>query len=123
MYGKKKCNKRNTITYEIQPDEKIAISLCVEDRDGKGKIAQKDFIFDYKKELSGRTSPDAYTRLFEEIRSGNQTLFVSMDEMEASWKFIDRIIESWSGAGAAHLLSYKKENARKMREKALAMLQ
>jgi glucose-6-phosphate 1-dehydrogenase len=38
---------------------------------------------------------DAYERLMLEVLNGNQSLFVSRDEVEAAWVWADSIIEAW----------------------------
>ena len=38
---------------------------------------------------------DAYARLLLEVMHGNQTLFVSSEEVKASWEWIDQIRECW----------------------------
>ena len=42
--------------------------------------------------------PDAYERLLIDVIRGNQTLFMRKDEVEASWKWIDSINQSWAKA-------------------------
>jgi glucose-6-phosphate 1-dehydrogenase len=43
----------------------------------------------------GVRNPDAYERLLMDVVRGNQTLFMRRDEVEAAWKWIDPILESW----------------------------
>jgi glucose-6-phosphate 1-dehydrogenase len=38
---------------------------------------------------------DAYERLMLEVLNGNQSLFVSRDEVEAAWIWADSIIDAW----------------------------
>jgi glucose-6-phosphate 1-dehydrogenase len=38
---------------------------------------------------------DAYARLFLEVIKGDQWLFVSKDEIEASWRWCDRLLATW----------------------------
>ena len=44
----------------------------------------------------GENSPEAYERLIHDILKGDATLFTHWDEVEYSWRFIDRIAEAWS---------------------------
>ncbi len=39
--------------------------------------------------------PDAYERLIADCITGDSTLFIRRDEIEASWRIIDRITETW----------------------------
>jgi glucose-6-phosphate 1-dehydrogenase len=40
--------------------------------------------------------PDAYESLLLDIFKGNKSSFISNEELEASWKFIDPILELWN---------------------------
>jgi glucose-6-phosphate 1-dehydrogenase len=46
-----------------------------------------------------------YARLLLDVFAGDQTLFVSADEVEAAWRIIDPIVAGWR-AGAVPLLDY-----------------
>ncbi len=43
----------------------------------------------------GNNSPEAYERLLYDIMRGDSTLFTRWDEVEYSWRFIDKIAEQW----------------------------
>ncbi len=58
-------------------------------------IEEKDFSFDYGAAFSGGEFLDAYAKLLLDAIEGNQTSFVSTEEISASWKFIDPIISAW----------------------------
>ncbi|MEY8214067.1 MAG: glucose-6-phosphate dehydrogenase, partial [Colwellia sp.] len=38
---------------------------------------------------------DAYERLLLEVLNGNQSLFVSRNEVEAAWAWVDSIVDAW----------------------------
>lgn len=40
-------------------------------------------------------SPEAYERLLYDVMKGDSTLFTRWDEVEYSWKFVDKIAEVW----------------------------
>ena len=40
--------------------------------------------------------PDAYERLFLEVIKGDQWLFVSREEIEASWNWCDTLLDAWA---------------------------
>lgn len=51
-----------------------------------------------------RASFESYARLLLEVMNGDQALFVSSEEVKASWEWIDQIRESWKIANtASHL--------------------
>ena len=39
---------------------------------------------------------DAYERLLLEVINGDQWLFVSRDEIEASWQWCDDLLQAWA---------------------------
>jgi glucose-6-phosphate 1-dehydrogenase len=45
----------------------------------------------------GAGSPDAYERLLLDVMSGDPTLFMRRDEVEAAWRWVTPILERWSG--------------------------
>ncbi len=50
-------------------------------------------------------SPEAYERLILDAMRGDATLFTRDDEVEAQWRIIDPILESW-GKGEPPLQEY-----------------
>ena len=49
--------------------------------------------------------PDAYERLLMDVVRGNLSLFMRGDEVEAAWRWVDGIIESWD-LGQTKLYGY-----------------
>jgi glucose-6-phosphate 1-dehydrogenase len=51
----------------------------------------------------GQQPPEAYERLILDAILGDSTLFIRRDEVEASWRYIDKLEQAWrddaSGAG------------------------
>jgi glucose-6-phosphate 1-dehydrogenase len=70
-------------------------------------IASKMLIQENKLDLSfsetyeGSRVVDAYERLILEALNGNQSLFVSRDEVEAAWTWVDSIINAWNTSNEA----------------------
>jgi glucose-6-phosphate 1-dehydrogenase len=50
-------------------------------------------------------SPEAYERLIMDAMRGDPTLFTRDDEVEAQWRIIDPILESWD-KGDSQLFEY-----------------
>ena len=55
-------------------------------------------------------SPEAYERLIMDAMRGDATLFTRDDEVEAQWRIIDPILESW-GNGEPALVEYTAGSA------------
>lgn len=93
--GEPRKHYTNELRYRVQPEEGIFTSFWVK-RPGAGmEIEQKDFSFDYQGAFDKQEFLDAYEKLILDAIKGDQTLFVSTDEILASWRFIDPIIRAW----------------------------
>ncbi|MEK7187311.1 MAG: glucose-6-phosphate dehydrogenase [Patescibacteria group bacterium] len=97
---------QNVLKYHIQPDEKIKISFWVKKPGTEMLVEERDFEFDYKRAYPGAGFLDPYDKLLQDVIEGNQTLFVSTEEIKASWQFIDPIVRGWK-RNATPLIIYK----------------
>lgn len=86
----------NILRYEVQPHEGITMSFWAKKPGNEMVIEEKSFSFDYENAFSGSEFLDAYAKLMLDAIEGNQTSFVSTEEIAASWKFIDPIIAAWN---------------------------
>jgi len=100
---------KNVLHYRIQPQEGIHISFWVKEPGDAMELQQKDFMFNYKDAFEGHAISDAYERLLFSVIRGDQTLFVSTQEVMAEWKFVDPIIRAWQ-KDASSLGIYKKNS-------------
>jgi glucose-6-phosphate 1-dehydrogenase len=83
---------QNKITFSIL-EEKIYIQFWVKSPDSKDKLKSQNFVYDFSSDLPARSD---YSQLLLDCFLGDQTLFVSTDELKASWKFIDPVLKSWA---------------------------
>jgi glucose-6-phosphate 1-dehydrogenase len=84
----------NRLTISIQPEMDIRIRFQAK-RPGPDMLLNPvDMIFSYAKAYDGK-EPEAYETLLEDVISGNQTLFMRADQVEAAWKVIMPILEAW----------------------------
>jgi glucose-6-phosphate 1-dehydrogenase len=87
----------NKLTIRLQPDEGVELQMM----NKIPGIASQMHIQENKLDLSFSDTykdervVDAYERLMLEILNGNQSLFVSRDEVEAAWIWADSIIDAW----------------------------
>ena len=58
---------------------------------------------------------EEYEKLLLDCISGNQLLFVSTEEVQAMWNFIDPIVSSWEH-NRVPLIEYPKRNAKMLQE-------
>lgn len=85
----------NRLTIRLQPDEGVKLSMMAK-KPGPGGFDLQPVSLDLSfEETFGIRYPDAYERLLMEVLRGNPALFMRRDEVEAAWRWIDTIIESW----------------------------
>ncbi len=95
----------NVLTLSIQPREALSLSFGVK-VPGKGMImTPAELAFDYRNRFGEATVP-AYERLLLDALQGDPTLFLRSDEVEASWRFADVILQGWSAPSAPPNLEY-----------------
>ncbi len=97
--------KANRLVIELQPNEVISLSLMNKTPEllesggmQLSPIPLNLSLSDNNKKHSPRRRI-AYERLLLEAINNNPTLFVRRDEVEASWKWVDKIIKGWKKLG------------------------
>lgn len=96
----------NQLVIRIQPDEGISLRFGLKVPGAGFKVERVSMDFRYKS-LSNEILPDAYVRLLQDAMSGDATLYPRSDALEASWQFIDPILEHWKEKGEEGLLFYQ----------------
>ena len=88
----------NRLVMQLQPDENIALGLM-------GSLAAPEWggtqLQPLSLDLSMAATPQrriAYERLLLDALHGNQALFVTGEEVEAAWSWIDSISQAWQAA-------------------------
>src|SRR3989338_137506 len=89
------CVHKNTLTFNIQPNEGISLSFWVKKPGFEYEVEEKKMTFYYKDSELESELPDAYERVLYDCIRGDQSLFASTDEVKASWSFITPIVEAW----------------------------
>lgn len=87
----------NLLVIRIQPREGVYVQLNAK------KPGNKNIIVPVKMDFCqncgvGLDSPEAYERLIFDTIRGDSTLFTRWDEVEHSWKFVDRIAQQWENS-------------------------
>lgn len=86
--------KKNKLILSIQPEMGIRFRLENKIPGLEMRLNTVDIIFDYY----GKTkvdSPEAYETLLLDIISGDQTLFMRADQVEAAWETVMPILKYW----------------------------
>ena len=95
----------NVLTLSIQPREQISLSFGVKEPGNAMVMAPVQMTFDYKDKFGNHTAP-AYERLLLDALLGDPTLFISSDEIDASWRFADRVAQSFRAPDGPPMRSY-----------------
>ena len=84
----------NRLTFSIQPEMDIRLRFQAK-RPGQNLVLSPvDMIFNYD-EAYDEHEPEAYETLLLDVMEGNATLFMRADQVEAAWKIIMPILETW----------------------------
>ena len=88
----------NRLVMRLQPDEGMRLFMQIKEP-GPGGLRLKYLPLDlsYAENFEVRY-PDAYERLLMDVVRGNLALFMSRDEVEAAWKWVDNLLASWEQA-------------------------
>ncbi|QAA83091.1 glucose-6-phosphate dehydrogenase [Aequorivita sp. H23M31] len=97
--------KQNRLVISIQPDMGILLQLESKIPGLEMRLNTVDMVFDY----SGKTrsdAPEAYETLLLDIISGDQTLFMRADQVEAAWELIMPVLNSWENNKVRNFPNY-----------------
>lgn len=98
---------QNTLHYYIQPEEKFTVSFLVKKPGYDYSIIKKYFEFDYGKLYEESEFIEAYEQLLLDIIRGDQTLFVSTEEILSQWRFVEPIEKVWEETRKPEIFSYE----------------
>ncbi|HZU02438.1 MAG TPA: glucose-6-phosphate dehydrogenase, partial [Ktedonobacteraceae bacterium] len=96
----------NRLTIRIQPDEGISLKFGAKVPGAARQLSSVDMNFSYSTAF-GIESPEAYERLLADAMTGDKTLFIRRDEIEASWRIVDSITDAWKHMPADTVYPYK----------------
>jgi glucose-6-phosphate 1-dehydrogenase len=98
-------HRQNNLTFRIQPDEGIGLGLLVKEPGFEMNMRQEMLDFQYTTAFSGKQHIDAYERVLMDAIHADQTLFASGDEVVATWRVLQPLLDVWTDS-AEGLLSY-----------------
>lgn len=87
---------KNKIIFTLEPREKITIIFWAKKPGLDLKIEERTFDFSYRQDLQKDEESEDYEKLILDCLKGDQTLFVSTQEVKAMWRFIDPIVKEWN---------------------------
>jgi glucose-6-phosphate 1-dehydrogenase len=87
------------LVIRLQPNEGVQFQMMMK-VPGSGRLKLVPRMLDLRyAEAFNERAPDAYERLLTDVIRGDQTLFMSRQEVEAAWSFVDPILEAWRQSG------------------------
>lgn len=84
----------NQLVVRIQPDEGLLLKFGMKVPGAGFRVQDVNMDFHYA-DLDGSYLPSAYERLLLDCMLGDPTLYSRGDAVEAAWRFIDPILQSW----------------------------
>ncbi len=99
----------NRLTISIQPEMDIRLRFQAKRPGQTMTLNPVDMIFNYKDAYDG-DEPEAYETLLLDVMEGNQTLFMRSDQVEAAWKIIMPILETWESRSPVDFPNYAPDS-------------
>lgn len=99
----------NQVIFQLEPNDSIRIVFWAKKPGFENEVERREFsFFLYEKEEKAQYVEE-YARLLLDGVRGDQTLFVSTDEIRSMWEFIDPVVDAWR-AGAVPLETYAPDS-------------
>ena len=89
----------NALVMRIQPDEGITLRFGAKVPATQMEVRDVTMDFAYGTSFA-ESSPEAYERLILDVLMGDPPLFPQHDEVEASWRILDPVLQYWAGLDA-----------------------
>jgi glucose-6-phosphate 1-dehydrogenase len=98
IFPDKDGDAQNRLIIRLQPNEGIELEMFSKKQSLKERLSleKRTLNLDFFDSSGESRIADAYERLFLEVIKGDQWLFVSRDEIEASWRWCDQLLDSWA---------------------------
>jgi glucose-6-phosphate 1-dehydrogenase len=84
----------NVLVIRLQPEEGVYLQFNAK-RPGTASMIQPVSMDFCQNCHNGLNSPEAYERLLYDVMRGDSTLFTRWDEVEHSWRFVEKIARWW----------------------------
>jgi glucose-6-phosphate 1-dehydrogenase len=94
------------LTLKVQPEEGLSMRIASKLPGPKVRIYPVKMEFNYASSF-GISSPEAYERLILDVMAGDASLFMRRDHVDAAWRWVMPILETWQSERVLHLPEYQ----------------
>jgi glucose-6-phosphate 1-dehydrogenase len=108
---------RNRVVFALEPEESIRIDFYTKRPGFESESQLRSFDFMLYEKGEKLQYVEEYSKLLLDAIHGDQTLFVSTEEVQAMWEFVDPIAEAWS-QGSVPLDTYEPDTAQPIEKSA-----
>jgi glucose-6-phosphate 1-dehydrogenase len=99
--------KANRLTISIQPEMEVRLRFQAKHAGQAMTLSPVDMIYNPKE---GDHEPEAYETLLLDVMEGNPTLFMRADQVEAAWKIVMPILETWESRPPGSFPNYSPDS-------------
>jgi glucose-6-phosphate 1-dehydrogenase len=96
----------NQLRFRIQPNEGIELDLITKKPGYNQELQTTVMDFSYRNDFDNHGHPNAYERVLVDAVRGDHTLFATSQEVLASWRVVQPVLDSWA-AQTDDLILYK----------------
>ncbi|MHB1017704.1 MAG: glucose-6-phosphate dehydrogenase [Coriobacteriia bacterium] len=86
---------RNRVVFTLEPDDTISITFWAKRPGFEYEVERRAFDFALYEKTEKLQYVEEYAKLLYDAVRGDQTSFVSTDEVRAMWRFTDPVIDAW----------------------------
>ena len=98
----------NRIVFRLEPRDEIVIHFWTKKPGFERTLEERIFSFFLYEKQTKVQYVEEYAKVLYHAINGNQSLFISQNEVEAQWKFADPVVKSW-GKNLVPLLEYRAD--------------
>jgi glucose-6-phosphate 1-dehydrogenase len=96
--------RHNMLTFKLQPDEGIALSLLVKEPGYESRMRHTALGFQYDSIFDEQQHIDAYERVLMDAVKQDQALFASDVEILETWRILQPVLDAWRGNDAGLII-------------------
>jgi glucose-6-phosphate 1-dehydrogenase len=87
-------HRPNTLTFDIQPEQGVALNFMVKVPGGKMCLSPLDMVFNYK-DFFGTDIGGDYETVLSDCMLGDHTIFWRKDGIEEAWRLLTPVLNAW----------------------------